>query len=408
MSKKVRILLVSMVVLFVFAATVAHGATTFVFQDYAAAEWLEIRDDLLTRYMAQNPDVKFELNRVLFGEYSKKLLLQVMTNTLPDIARFDGTDTPTLIAGGAFREITPWVEEWGKWDDFIPGARAACTMNDKIYGLQYETDNIALWYNIDDVFDAGLPGPPRTWDELVSYAQKMTTPDRYGFAWAAIAHEACTWMYQAFLWANGGSLLALDQPEALETLELWVELVEKGAASQDVVNWDQGQIAVEFRAHRASMLIEGNWELPKTKASDIRFGITTVPTPKREIQSIVAMGGHGLAIGDNVSDEKAKAAWDFIRWRAEPEQMIEQLRRQFKLSVRYSLMDEVATMDPLLAPFLYQAQRSRWRPGYGGLDKYSGISGIVWVELQNAIVGKKSAKDALEAAARKIEEIMKK
>ena len=70
--------------------------------------------------------------------------------------------------------------------------------------------------------------------------------------------SGCRSCYQA-----GGSIEQLDQPEAVEALQLWVDFVKNGLASRDVINQRQYEVANTFMAGNAAMVLGGPWELPR-------------------------------------------------------------------------------------------------------------------------------------------------
>ncbi len=61
---------------------------------------------------------------------------------------------------------------------------------------------------------------------------------------------------------------------------LWVDLVQKGAVSRNVVNWNQGDVANQFISGQAVMMVMGPWMLPSVKRSGVEFGIVTIPVPQ--------------------------------------------------------------------------------------------------------------------------------
>ena len=99
-----------------------------------------------------------------------------------------------------------------------------------------EIDLYALNYNKALFEEAGIDGPPTTWDELIAAAEALTVRDgdtitQQGFglinSWAAgVVHP-----FASLLASNGGELIgedgmpALDTPQALETFELYENLV---------------------------------------------------------------------------------------------------------------------------------------------------------------------------------------
>ncbi len=71
--------------------------------------------------------------------------------------------------------------KWPGWKDVPPLWRQVATVNGKVYGIPLPTKSIvAILYRTDIVKAAGLnPNkPPRTWDELYSWCQRLSDPDK--------------------------------------------------------------------------------------------------------------------------------------------------------------------------------------------------------------------------------------
>ena len=84
--------------------------------------------------------------------------------------------------------------------------------------------------------------PPTTWDELKAAAAKLTSGNRYGVAFSALANYEGTWQFLPFMWSNGGDETNIASPQVAEALQLWVDLVGSGSASRSVVNWTQADV----------------------------------------------------------------------------------------------------------------------------------------------------------------------
>src|SRR5699024_12712274 len=100
--------------------------------------------------------------------------------------------------------------------------------------------SIASIYLVGTLEDAGVE-PPTTWTELRSAAEALTTEDRYGFAFSAIASYEGTFQFMPFLWSNGGDETDLDGEGVLGASRFWSDCVTAGLTSRSVVNWGQGE-----------------------------------------------------------------------------------------------------------------------------------------------------------------------
>ena len=65
---------------------------------------------------------------------------------------------------------------------FIGPFLAPGQINGKIYGLPYEVEPMAMYYSVDAFNEVGLTEKdiPKTWEDLLSVAKKLTNQKRYG------------------------------------------------------------------------------------------------------------------------------------------------------------------------------------------------------------------------------------
>lgn len=355
----------------------------------------------------QYPDIKVTYQYVPFGELLTTILQQTLTRTLPEVVFADNPDIRHLAASGVFMDLTDWVDEWGQWDDFYLGPQYANSLDDRIYAVQLNTNNLALYYNREVLADLGIAEPPATWDEVMAVSEIiLTETDIYPIAFCADNTEAGTWQFLPFLWSAGGSLMELDRPESIAAAQFWVDLVEKGYAPRDVVNWDQGDVAINFAGGRVAMMINGPWELAFNLAeTDVDYGIAMIPVPDADLSPVVAMGGESFGIASTVSAEKAEAGWKFIQFLVAPENMANHNLMNTTIPTRGAAVEKVLEEDPRLASFIAQAEFALSRPIAGGGENYPSISAITRQAFQLAIAGMMSAEQAFANAAQEVRDL---
>lgn len=366
--------------------------------------WLET----IAEFEATHPNIKIERTYVPLGQNIQRILLQTRTRSLPDIIAADVPDVPHLVEAGALQDLSAFIDAWGQWDDVLPGSQGAVTWNDAPYAVQFSTNTIALHYNKDLFEEAGFTRPPETWAELEEWAAKLTVPERgqYGFAYSAIDTEEATWHFLPFLWSNGGDLLALDQPEAVEALEFYAGFVEKGYTSREVVNWNQGDVGVQFRLGRAAMIVQGSWDIPLSVAEDMNFGVAVIPPPEAGMPVIPPVGGEAFGISPFSPPERQQAAWTFLQWLMNRDGMTFFNERVGNIPTRASIAPDVIAGNELLGPFLEELENGRNRFSYGGGTDYPNVSVATRKAIQAVIVGQASAQEALRQAAQDIAELI--
>lgn len=364
----------------------------------SAGHWM-----MADEFMRRNPDVKLEFSQVAFGELVPQVMRWAMTGELPDFVALDNPDVLHAAAAGVYYDLTPLVKEWGQWEDFYLGVRYALTYKDKIVAFLPGTNNVALYYRKDILNKLGLT-PPTTWNELLDVcaklAQGLEGTGMYPLGVSAINTEELTWQFEPFLWSNGGSLLKLDAPEAVEALKLWVQLFKEGYVPKDALTWGQG--ADPFIGGQVAMMINGPWILPLVREAGLDYGIVPIPAPREGAKVALPMGGEVLGISANIQPEKVSAAWRYITFFVEPENMAKFCLRAGYVPTRKAAVPMVVSGDPDLEPFAKQAEFALPRPPMGGDELYTEVSAICRKYIQLALAGELAAEEAFGQAAKEI------
>lgn len=411
-----RVLSIVMLVGLLFAGMngVHAQKVTVTIQDYfdPAGGMAKFVDRWAEEYMKKNPEVEVKHVYIPFAQLLPTILQQALTGTLPEVAMADNPWVPNLIKAGVYRDITDKVQEWGweNWEDFFKGHRDLTSADGKVYAFQITTNNLALFYRKSIFEKAGISKPPKTWGELKEVSAKIKeAAGVYGFSFCATSSEEGTWQFEPFLWSNGGSLLELDQKEAVEALAFLTEMVEKGYTPRDVVNvTQQGDITQWFINGEVAMMENGNWEFGWHLTPDVLeqlgdVGVGALPVPKEGMRPIVPFGGECYGIGANTTDPKKLAiAWEFLSYIASADGMLAANLEHGGLPTRASVAEKIGAQKPILAPFLEQARYALPRPLVGGGEKYPDISSTVWTAMQRALTGMKTPEEALKEAAEAI------
>lgn len=401
-------------VVFVISVGFAQEKVTITVEDYFLESDIgKFVDEMAIGFEKSHPNVKIDHVSVPFAELLPTVLQQSLTNTLPDIIMADNPWVPQFIKAGVYKDITDKVKEWGweNWEDFFKGIREVTSSEGKIYAFQVTNNNLALFYRKSLLDKAGIDNPPETWQELEEDCKKIREAlDIYGFAFDACASEEGTWQFEPFLWSNGGSLLELDQPEAIEALQFLTDMVKEGYVPRDVVNVvSQGDPTQWFVNGEVAFMINGNWEFSWHLTEDVMqqlgdVGVVAIPRRDKNMPPIGPFGGECYGISSSIDPAKYDLAWEFLQLLVLPDNMLKLNQNgRVGLPTRASLADKILAEQPLLKIFLEQSQYSLPRPLMGGIEKYPDVSSFVWVAIQKALIGAATPEEAFKEAARNIQ-----
>ncbi|HEX3788731.1 MAG TPA: extracellular solute-binding protein [Pseudonocardiaceae bacterium] len=320
-------------------------------------------------------------------------LLQAGPHSLPDLAF---TDNPTLQQVASTGALTPLTDYGFSAAGYAQSIVQAGTYQGKIYGLAPGVNGLALIYNKDLLTAAGIQ-PPTTWDELKADATKLTRGSQYGLAFSAVATEEGTWQFLPFFWSNGGDLSKLDSPQGVQALQYVSDLVSDGSTSKSVLTWNQNDVADQFVAGNAAMMINGSWNLARLDSTaNLHYGVVPIPVPQAGKQPVVALGGE-VGIIPATGDATQQAAAKVLSCILSDKTMSSWDKGHAYVPSKTSVATTFGQQNPEMQPFVSEVATARSRTAQLG-DKYAKVSTALGAALQSALTGQQSPQQALTQA----------
>ncbi len=162
---------------------------------------------------------------------------RIQGGTAGDLWLVPFTEVQKLISQKVVADITDLMQSWQYFKDWNPGMLKIVTgLDGRIYGIPAGGYVMGLVYNRALYKQAGLDPekPPRTWDELATYAQKLTnrSKNQAGFAVLTTGNQG-GWQLLNFVWQAGGDFerqvngkwqAVFDSPQAARALQFYHDL----------------------------------------------------------------------------------------------------------------------------------------------------------------------------------------
>ncbi len=122
---------------------------------------------------------------------NQKLTLACTGGEAPDVADIFFTRSFAEMSSeeAGLLEINDVVEEMGGENTWLAAGKDEACVDGNWYGIPWRFDTRVLLYNTEDFDNAGIAEPPKTWDELIACAQKLTQTDANG----NITHAGLAW-----------------------------------------------------------------------------------------------------------------------------------------------------------------------------------------------------------------------
>jgi len=256
-------------------------------------ETVALLEKAIDRYEAENPGVTIQVRAVPFGNLLSTLRSQAASASGPTIAGIYELWLPELVANGVAAPIPDELAA-DVTDGWPAGLVSSVSVGDTIYGYPNEVNLYALNYNRRLFEEAGLPGPPTTWDELEEYAAKLTVKQgnvtvRQGFGIITNWDSGVVHPWLSLVYSNGGALIrdgqaVLDEPAALEAARLYERLIAAGSTDPSMATANAsttGPYLQHFANGETAMIIMANWWQSALRDSmgDAFEDIATAPIP---------------------------------------------------------------------------------------------------------------------------------
>lgn len=318
-------------------------------QSYARQELRQ----LVNQFNRENPDVEISIKYVPDEDLKKQLVLSMADGTMPDIAIIDSSDVQYFHKTGYLVNVDDIVDQ----DAYLNQAIASCLSADgEVSGIPVGCNCLMFFYNKDMMDAAGIE-PPKTLDEFVEAAKRLTGDDVYGCAFPALQSEESLFCFLPILWGKGGSVRNLDDEPGREAFDFLRQLSVSGAMSHETVNMSLSDVEREFKKGKVAMMFTTTMSIMDLNQEDLGFqvGIARLPLAPKDLSII---GGEVLI----VTDGKYKTeAGKFLEFMAEPEQMKRYMSNMGYLAPRKDILEWQLEQNPELETYVDVMSTARTR-----------------------------------------------
>ena len=251
-------------------------------------ERTETLKSIVGKFEAANPGTKVEIISLPWGEAFQKFATMVSAGELPDVMEMPDTWLSLYANNGLLESLEPYLAKWEHTGDLTDRAlELGRDVKNTAYMLPYGFYLRAMFYNKKLFQEAGVAEPPKTMDEFVAAAEKVSEaarqvrllparrpgrPQRLGdvrrHAWPA-----------SNTFFNDDGTSTMNSEGWVKGLTWVVDLYKKGLAPKDSVNWGFNEIVAGFYTGTCAMLDQDPDALiaiaERMKPDD--YGVTTMP-----------------------------------------------------------------------------------------------------------------------------------
>ncbi|WP_114906263.1 ABC transporter substrate-binding protein [Ornithinimicrobium murale] len=213
-----------------------------------------------------------------------------------------------------------WESQGIESEKYVDSLREDYLYEDQHFAMPYARSTPIFYYNRDMWAAAGLPDRgPETWQEFAEWAPQLTEAND-GLPALALpsGSDYLDWYFQGMAWTFGGAYseefeMTFTDPATIEAGEFLAEQVEAGhfAIATDANS--------DFAAGQAAALLQSTGSLSgltETATFDLATAFFPGPSPR------TTTGGAGVAISQNIDDNRKAAAMDFVGYLTSPENTV--------------------------------------------------------------------------------------
>jgi multiple sugar transport system substrate-binding protein len=363
---------------------------------------------IVAAYQAANPGVRIELLTLPGGALYERIAINARERTRAlDVLMLDDIWAPEFMANGWLADLGPLG---GVPGDFVPSTVAVGRgANGALFAAPF-VGNVAMFAYRTDLFARHGLAAPTTWTGVAEAARRLreVEPAMSPIAFRGTRGNPIVTGFLPILGAFGGRIVddagraALDRPEALAALEYFLAL--RPFLPRGVETWNATEVREAMEQGRVAIAIEfwPGWAGTLDDAARSRVvGQVALVSPPGERAGPAPMLGAWL-LGVAADSPNAARAADFIR---------------FALSAENQRRTALDTGNPPTLAALYRdaelVQRFRWYPAQLAalevaqprprVTQWNRVEAILGEQLQLALIGEASARDALAEANRQVQ-----
>ena len=327
MSKKARLIGLLVVALLVVAALPAHPSAA---QDTITIDFWHgltgpdgaFLEQMVNTYNETNEDNVFvQLNVYHWDVFFDRWVASVAAGNPPDVVIYHINELPQYAEQGVVVPVDDLIEEVGvDLSQYNETVQNMSSWKGQVYGIPLDIHPIGMYYNVDYVKAAGLDpeAPPTNKEELLAWAQAMTTDDYYGIS--APATNVLTFrLWWGLIFQNEGtfisddlSTITVDNPQAAEALQFLYDLVYK----YEVAPEGQSDPDTDFQTGKVAITFQGPWWINGFAETE-GLNFMTAPVPVVFKQPAVWASSHFFGFSNQDDRDSQLAAMKFAKWMAE-------------------------------------------------------------------------------------------
>ena len=373
---------------------------------------LEYYEQLIEKFETEYPGISIEL--LQGGDWQDmdtKLNAAMLSNTYPDIILAPLNTVSQRASMGDFTDLSEYLSGWEDREDILKASINIGTYKGINYGIGAFPVPEIIMYRKDYFAEAGLDPeqPPETWEQMYEAAKKLVVYDesgnveRGGFD-VPVSDPNVTLM-EVFLRQGGNPVIdretdeiCFDQESGVRAMEFLKRFIDE-------------KLTITYQRGTDDPILSGKSAMGIVYVDAVRKLLKDDPTLRDKVGFIPYLdGGEKVAftgyrvISLSESCKNKDAAWEFIKYFYNADEMWERYEEINYIPVRKSLSSQYMQEDPELNTIVMDSvEHGCGRPVSGHVSLITKYEVQAYEEIMNDVKEAEQAlKDAAESARNEI------
>ncbi len=389
------------------------------FSDWHLTEdvWNKSLTEAMDIFHKRHPNIKVTLEPVSYKEKETKYTVESAAGRAPDVFHVHAFSLPMFFSKGFAKDLTPFIEKEGPGflDAWYPLPIKLMKHNGKMHAMPGDYMTMVLFYNTNMFKAAGLDpnNPPKTWDEFLVYAQKLTRDtdgdgkvDQWGFGTVGAKSPGFSMRFGPFIWSHGADYLtpdlkrsALNTSEANDAFRFFVELYTKHkVVPPGLTAMNPQEVRTQFAQKKVAMILGSGWTPPIVNKINPDLNAFEVlkcaPAPMKQKQATaIWLSSWVMSPNTKHPDE----AWELLKFITSKEMELKWFVDNRVTSSRKDVSGVAQEIlnDKFASVMASQLPNGKVEPQ---ISQWPEIMDTFTTSLQESIVGMKSPQKALSEA----------
>ena len=218
----------------------------------APAHRVAAHQQVIDLFQKEYPDIKVTQEVIMWGDAWPKTLAAIEAGNPPDFQYSIPDLLLTVYRANAIIPVTNMVNEMDEKYHFFPGQIAPYFHQDEYWGIPVWTMVMLLTYRPSYLEQyVGTTEPPKTWEELLDYAKKLThAPDVYGIGIGGAKNLMTSEQAYIFLTNVGAKYfdekgnVIFDNPRTIRALKMYKDLFQYAPLGAEAWSWGEIELLI--------------------------------------------------------------------------------------------------------------------------------------------------------------------